>query len=266
MKLFDPESPMMIALGKLADVIICNILFVLFSLPVITAGASLAALYTCMQRLVEDDARDEGLIFQTFWWAFKENFRQGTLLWLICLGAMAFLGAYYWITQSMGGGLGRMYQVTFFLLVLLFLFGFMYVFPLQARYRNSVRNTLRNAWLMSVAALPWTLLALALVVAALFLTFYMNRDMNTALYIWAVGGFGIVAYLQSFFFRLAFRKLSPEQLKPKKEQAEGAIFTDEEHRTEDLMVSESSFSDPNWNRREDLFPEEKKKPVKRRRS
>ena len=265
MKLFDPESPMMIALGKLADVIICNILFVLFSLPVITAGASLAALYTCMQRLVEDDERDEGLIFQTFWWAFKDNFRQGTLLWLICLAAMLFLGAYYWITQSMAGSLGRMYQVTFFLLVLLFLFGFLYVFPLQARYRNSVRNTLRNAWLMSVAALPWTLLALALVVAALFLTFYMNRDMNTALYIWAVGGFGLVAYLQSFFFRRAFRKLSPEQLHPKKEQAEGAIFTDEEHRTEDLMVSASSFSDPNWNRRDDLFPEEKKKTVKRRR-
>ena len=227
MKLFDPESPMMIALSKLADVIVCNIMFCLFSLPVITIGASLTALYTCMQRLIKDDERDEGLVFQVFWRAFKSNFRQATLLWLVCLGAFAFLGAYYRITMSMGGSLGWVYRMTFYLLCLLFLFGFLYIFPLQARYQNKVRYTLRNAWLMSVAALPWTLLSLAVVVMALFLTFYMNRDMNSALYIWAVAGFGLVAYIQSFFFFRAFRKLSPEQLAPKSGTAEGAIFTDE---------------------------------------
>ena len=262
MKLFDMNSPMMIALGKLADIIICNIMFCLFSLPLFTMGASLAALYTCMQELIQDDERDEGLIFQVFWRAFKRNFKQGTLLWLVCLAAFAFLGAYYWITMNMDGRIGRIYQLTFYLLCLLFLFGFQYIFPLQARYQNKVRYTLRNAWLLSVAALPWTLLALAVPAAAVYLTFFMNPSGNMAVYIWAVCGFGIVAYLDSFFFRRAFRKISPEQLAPKSEQAEGAIFTDEEHRTEDLMVSESRFSDPNWNRRDDLFPEAK--PDKRR--
>ena len=44
MRLFDLNSPLMVALGKLADIIICNIMFCLFSLPVITIGASLTAL------------------------------------------------------------------------------------------------------------------------------------------------------------------------------------------------------------------------------
>jgi len=79
---------------------------------------------------------------------------------------------------------------------------------------------------------------------------------------YGIGTMGKSAYLDSFFFRRAFRKISPEQLRPKSQMADGAIFTDEEHRTEDLMVSESRFSAPEWNRREDLFPEEK--PDKRR--
>ena len=148
MRLFDPEGPLMTALSKLADIVICNIKFVLFSHPIIKVGTSLTALYTCMLRLVEDEDRDDGLIFRTFWYAFRDNFKQATLLWLICLCGIAFLYAYYWTVHSLAASFGRVYQVTFFVLVLLFFFGFLYLFPLQARSENSIRNTLRNAWLM----------------------------------------------------------------------------------------------------------------------
>ena len=266
MKLFDLNSPLMVALGKLADIIICNIMFCLFSLPVITIGASLTALFHCMQWLIEDDERDEGLIFRDFWQAFRQNFRQATLLWLICLLIIAFLFAYYWVCRSLGGAYARVYQTTFYALVLVFLFGFIYIFPLQARYRNKVRYTLRNAWLLSIAALPWTLLSLAVIIGFVYVTVFMKPDaFQMSLYIWAVCGFGIVAYLCSFFFRRAFRKMSPEQLKPKTGVAEGAVFTDEEHREEDLMVQESSYSDPNWNRRDDLFASEKTEPNSKKR-
>ena len=76
MKLFDPNGPLMTALGKLADIVICNLMFCLFSLPVITVGASLTALYACMQKLIyDDDEKAEGLIFRDFWRAFRSNFR-----------------------------------------------------------------------------------------------------------------------------------------------------------------------------------------------
>jgi uncharacterized membrane protein YesL len=260
MRLFDPEGPLMTALSKLADIVICNLMFVLFSLPIITFGASLAALYTCMLRLVEDEDRDDGLIFRTFWFAFRDNFKQATLLWLICLGGIAFLSAYYWTVHSLAASFSRVYQITFFILVLLFFFGFLYLFPLQARYENSIRNTLRNAWLMSVAALPWTLLNLVLLVAAVYISFIMNPGaVEIFAYLWAVCGFGLIAYLQCFLFRQAFRKLSPEQLSQNSQPAEGAIFTDEEHQTEDLMTPPvTNYSNPDWNRRDDLFPPEKK--------
>ena len=162
--------------------------------------------------------------------------------------------------HSLAASFGRVYQITFLVLVLLFFFGFLYLFPLQARYENSIRNTLRNAWLMSVAALPWTLLNLVLLAAAIYISFIMNPGaISTFAYLWAVCGFGLIAYLQSFLFLRAFRKLSPEQLSRETQASEDAIFTDEEHRTSDLMEpQESSYSNPDWNRRDDLFPPEKK--------
>lgn len=259
MRLFDPEGPLMVALSKLADIVICNVMFVLFSLPLFTIGASLTALYTCTLELVEDDAKDDGLIFRRFWVAFRDNFKQATLLWLICMLGIAFLGGYYWTVRSLTASLGRIYQITFYFLALLFFFGFLYIFPLQARFENKTWNTLRNAWLMSVAALPWTLLNLLLLVAAVYISFIMNPSAVEAFaYLWAVCGFALIAYLQSFLFRRAFRKISPAKLSQKGKAAEGAIFTDEEHLAQDLMApQEFSFSNPDWNRREDLFPEEK---------
>lgn len=266
MRIFDPDGPLMTALGKFADIVICNIMFCLFCLPVFTIGASLTALFACMQQLVYEEDRNDGLIFRDFWRAFRRNFKQATVLWLICLLLIAFLAAYYWITRFMAGGFGKTYQTTFYVLALLFLFGFVYIFPLQARFENSVWNTLRNAWLLSVAALPWTVLSLLLVAAAVYISFIMNPAViDLFVYLWAVCGFGLAAYLQSFFHRQAFRKLSPEAAQRKTQRADGAVFTDEEHRENDLMVQESAYSNPNWNRREDIVGTDKPKKIRRRR-
>ena len=267
MRFYDQNSPLMIALGKFADIVICNLMFCLFSLPVFTIGASLTALYSCMQELVYEEEKDDGLIFRDFWLAFKQNFKQATGIWMLCLLAMAFLGAYYWIARNLAGGYGKVYTVTFYFLLLIFLFGFLYLFPLQARYENSVKNTIRNAYLLSVGALPWTLLTLALIIAAVYISFFMNPNaVDVFTYLWAACGFGLMAYLTSFLFRKAFQRISPETMKRKSlRPAEGAIFTDEEHREEDLMVQESSYSDPNWNRREDILGEDKPKQTNKRR-
>ena len=77
MKLFDPNGALMGALGKLSDVVICNILFCLACLPVVTIGASAAALYSVMQDLI-DDKLDE-MVLRAFWTAFRRN------LWQACV-------------------------------------------------------------------------------------------------------------------------------------------------------------------------------------
>ena len=102
-------------------------------------------------------------------------------------------------------------------------------------------------------ALPWTALALAVPAALIYVCFIMNPAALTLMeYLWAVCGFGLIAYLDSFFFRQAFKKISGERPHEAGDRSKDALFTDEEHRSEDLMIQESSFSDPDWNRREDV--------------
>ena len=250
MKLFDPNGALMGALGKLSDVVICNILFCLACLPVVTIGASAAALYSVMQDLI-DDKLDE-MVLRAFWTAFRRNFWQSTALWLLCLAAIAFLFFFYQVVILLGGTLGRVYLVSFYVLLFVFLTGFLYLFPLQARFQNKLRHTLRNAWLTALLALPWTLLVLLMDGAALYLSFFMNPlAFQAAIFIWCAAGFGVVALLNSYIFRRVFAKIAPGLYAPPADggRAEGAVFTDEAHRDQDLMVHESSYSDPDWNRK-----------------
>ena len=56
-KLFNLDSPVMQGLSKVADLIVLNLMTVLCSLPVITAGAARAALYDAVTRMLQDEGR-----------------------------------------------------------------------------------------------------------------------------------------------------------------------------------------------------------------
>ncbi|MCD8353265.1 MAG: DUF624 domain-containing protein [Clostridiales bacterium] len=206
-RIFGMDSPLMDALGKLSDLVFCNILFCLFCVPVFTIGASLTALYDCTLSIAE--GTEDVFIPRQFWRAFRTGFKRSTLLWLVCLAAFALLGAYYLAVSSLTGPMARTYRVTFLALVLLFACGFQYLFPLQARFHMSVKEDLKNAWLLSAAALPCTLGTLAVPVAAFCLSFVMNPNVfYVAIFLWAIVVFAVVAYLNSFLFLRAFRKVA----------------------------------------------------------
>lgn len=248
MNLLDMNGPLMNALRKLANIFLCNVMFCLLSLPVITVGASLAALFACMQAILTDDEDD--VIIKQYWHAFRQNLAQATVLWIFCLLAAAFFGVFYLVISSMTGLLGKVYRISFFVICILFLFGFQYLFPLQARYKNRVVDTLKNAWLLSIAALPWTVLSILLPAFAVYLTFFMDPNgWNSAIFLWGTMGFGLVAYLNCFLFFRAFRLIDPEKMEVKTHMApKEALFIDEEHRTTEILYQESSYSNPDWNR------------------
>ena len=88
MKLFSINSPFVHVLDKLGSIMLINITFLLFSFPLITIGASVTAMYRCLLNIA--DGNDSGLIKQ-FWYSFKENFKQSTLLFLCILPMMALV-------------------------------------------------------------------------------------------------------------------------------------------------------------------------------
>lgn len=217
MKMFDLEGPLMSALAKLSDVVFCNIMFCLCSLPIVTIGAALSALYDCTMSIVEDMEKPQ--MFRQFWASFKKNLRQGTLLWLIFLGGVLILTAYAFAVGALASELSRIYRVVLFLLVFLFLAGYTYVFPIQGNFELPLREVLKSAWLISAVAFPYTLLIMAFAGAAVYISFFTGPSaFNTAVFLWAVIGFGLVAYLQCFLLRLAFRRLRRFRGEPEPEE------------------------------------------------
>lgn len=80
MKFFSVESSFYRFLMKFLDVLKLNFMWILFSLPVVTVGASTVAAMSVALKMVDDE---EGYIGRSFLKAFKENWKQGTILWVI---------------------------------------------------------------------------------------------------------------------------------------------------------------------------------------
>ena len=68
------------ALNKICDMVCLNVLWLICCIPIITIGASTTALYTIMLKMVKNE---EGYIFRGFFKAFKSNFKQSTIIWII---------------------------------------------------------------------------------------------------------------------------------------------------------------------------------------
>ena len=97
---------------------------------------------------------------------------------------------------------------------------------------------------------------------SLFLTFRM-MSFDMCLFIWLVMGFALVCYLNTFAYRQAFRKMDPATPLQPAVAPEEALFIDEDHMgAETHMHSASSYSDPNWNRKE--YPLSDRKDVQGR--
>ena len=205
-RLFRADSPIMIALSKAADWVVLNIFTVLLSIPIITLGAAVTALYDAMGRL----QRDEGGIYKAYFRAFRSNFKKATLQWLalLLIGGLLFLCLFFYM--GVDWSTGRILLLVSAVLLFLWSACTAWVFPLQSRFENSVRNTLYNAVLCSIAYLPRTILmvifnavpwALLLLFPAVFF-----RTAIFFLLIW----FSLAAHFNLQLLKKPFRHLTGE--------------------------------------------------------
>lgn len=73
-RLFDMDNPLMQALGILADLMVLNLLTIVCSLPVLTAGAALTALNATANRILRGEERS---VTGDYFRSFRENFSKG---------------------------------------------------------------------------------------------------------------------------------------------------------------------------------------------
>lgn len=199
----DLDSPVIRLLGRLTDLMALNIIFLAFCLPVITVGAAWTALYYVTLKMVRNE---ESYIFSSYWKAFRENFRQATVIWGGVLCMLVVLVLDFRMTGPLENGGLKPLQMLLAGVGLLFSMLVLYVFPLLARFQNTIPKMLQNALLIAVRHLPSTIAVLAVTAGSVSVTFLSSQTFVYGIPFWALFGFAVTAYANSWFFRRVFEK------------------------------------------------------------
>lgn len=159
-------------LNKVVDCFGLSLLWLLCCIPIVTAGASTTALYYTVNKVIR---HGRGYVWSEFWHAFRANFKQSTGCWLILFALLAFLemDCYIMFQYAKAGEKVGMLYIVFVILIAVFLMWGIYLFPYIARFENSMKAVLKNAALIALANLPWTVLLFVLLVAAFLLTWLL---------------------------------------------------------------------------------------------
>lgn len=170
-QLFNPDNIVWTFLSKCVDLVILSLLWLLFSLPIITAGASTAALYHSVHRSVFSDS---GYAAATFWRSFRENAKQGILLTLLCALPFAFCFAAWLFADSLGEGsiLGLVYHAASVLTGVLAFSTAATLFPLLSRFYMKTPDLIKTAFALAVTRAGFTLILDFILILCLF-TVYM---------------------------------------------------------------------------------------------
>ena len=205
MRLFSYDSKFSQIMLKLCYGCYLNLLWMVCSLPVFTAGAATAALYDVTLRLAREE---EPPLTSRFFKAFRENFRQATILWLILLGVGALLGADGYILYRLSKGTTGVVPVVCTLGLALiiaaaiaYVIVLLYVFPLVASVKNTNWAMLKNALLIGIHYLFCTILVFAIHFAMFFAVVAVFTPL-------IVFGEGLCALLSSYLLGKVIRACS----------------------------------------------------------
>lgn len=210
------ESKLRSALENLGNIFWLNVLFVAFSLPIVTIGASVTALYDVMLRIVR---KEENAVTQSFVKAFKANFKQATILWgLVILAFVVLYGELIYI-MNFEGTVVKFYMILFAMEGVLVALVLPFLFPLVARYENTVWGTLKNALLLSISNMgAWLKIILAWV-APILISLYYPVVFFSTWYLWVIIAFGLIAFGTSHTVNRVFKTVAEKQAAAQQKQA-----------------------------------------------
>lgn len=200
MKLFNLDSPLMQALSRVADIMLLNVLTFICCIPIVTAGASFTAMHYMCLKMVRNE---ETYLVRGFFKSFKENFGQATVIWLIQLVVFFILGYDFFIMYTSEEGLNIVLQVLIFIVTILALLTSSFVYPVLARFVNTVPRTIKNALFVSIMQLPKAILNIILSAVPIFLVLYVPQVIPLVLFF----GFTLPAYLHAKLYNKFFKKL-----------------------------------------------------------
>lgn len=197
MNIFKYDNPFNQIMVKFCHIVFLTILWYLFCIPIVTAGASTAAFYHTIERNIRND---RGYVSSEFWSSFKKNLKQSLLPTILFAAAEIIFYLDYIIMHYLldkGNTAGNAY-ILFPILMVLILIYFIWSMICLSRFENSTANIMKNAFILMNRHLGTTIYMIAMIGFAAL-----------AVYIIPVTGFvmpAVAGWLISFPVEKVFRK------------------------------------------------------------
>ena len=210
MKFFSVDSPLYRFLSKLLDVIRLNFLWILFSIPLVTIGASTVAALSVALKMADDE---EGYIGRSFLKAFRENWKQGTVLGLITLVALYAIYLDFQFFEALEGN-PMIFLLVGILSIVVVVSALLYAYPLAARYENTLFRTIQNSIDITRRYVGRTLF----LVFVLSLEFLLLQFNQTMMFFAILLGPGFMIYSLAAFSKKPFLLIEKENGTPQDPQ------------------------------------------------
>ncbi|MCM1122723.1 MAG: DUF624 domain-containing protein [Eubacterium sp.] len=202
-RMFDMDSPIMRVLNRVGDLLILNFVMIICCIPIITVGAAFTAMHYVILKIIRGE---EGYLVKGFFKSFVRNFKQATLIWLLMLLVIVIFIGDAFIFGYSGVTFPKPLVITVIAVAVVMFLIAMYVFPLLARFDNTIRNTIKNAAILAVANLPKTIL-MAVFYALPFVIAYFSAYSYIFIFMF---GISLPAYGAAWLYSNIFKKFEPE--------------------------------------------------------
>lgn len=201
--LFNPDNKLMMFLTTITDLIILNVIFVITCIPVFTIGAAVTSLYEITLKMAKGE---ESYMIKGYLKAFKSNFKKSTVMWVLVVIVFLILGMDIFIAWTREGTLWTALLATALGLFLGMIGIVSYIFPLQAKFENTMKNTLVNAWFMSIRHFPTTIMVVFMNCIVIFCAVFNTYTFYYGALAYMFLGFALVAYINSIYLVRVFEK------------------------------------------------------------
>lgn len=197
------ENPFFEGIRKIIDMLMLNALWLLCCMPIVTIGAASSALYYTVHKTIR---QERGYLFRSYFGAFKDNFKQSTLCWLIYMALFVFLYFDMCIMEQYlldGQTIGLLYYV-FWVFAGCILIWAIYLFGYIARFTDNLKTCLKNSALLAIANLPFSIILLVLAVVMYVLVMFVTPLLILALPV-------LVCCVYNVILERIFRKVMNEE-------------------------------------------------------
>jgi len=199
--MFSTESKFYQALTILWDIMFIGLLWTVFSLPIITIGASTTALYYVATKKVTN--RESSYMIKDFWHSFKDNIVKSTIVFLI-LAVVGFSVSYnlLLLSQAEASAFGLLIRLVIIFVGVQLLFVTSTIFAVIARFDLKIGEAFKTSFALANKHLFSTISNIIMFLTVWYLAFRIPVILLFMM--------GIYAYFSSMLLVRMFRKNNVE--------------------------------------------------------